>query len=415
MSLQPVRGTYDLMEDEARKFRHIVNVALSLSDNYGFEEIDTPIFEFTDVFKRNLGDTTDIVTKEMYTFNDKGDESLTLRPEGTAGIARAFISNGLSQKLPLKLIYHGPMFRYERPQKGRYRQFHQLGIELLGVEGPQADIECISFADSWLNQLGLRSSAALEINTIGDSESRAHYRTKLIEFFSQHEKELSAESQIRLKVNPMRILDSKDPKDQKFAKMAPKMHDHLNETSKKFFDEVQSSLTRIGIPYTVNPHLVRGLDYYSHTVFEYRTTLLGAQDAILAGGRYDQLIEMMGGPATPGVGWAAGIERLSLLLKNPPAKRRPVALIPLGESAEKELLKWAHDLRTQGLPIEMSYGGNLSKRMKKANRANAKFALIVGDDELAKGQAQLKDLDSGAQSALSIKSLKEQLEKLLSE
>lgn len=413
MSLQPVRGTYDLMEDEARKFRHIVNVALSLADNYGFEQLETPIFEFTDVFKRTLGDTTDIVTKEMYTFDDKGGDSITLRPEGTAGIARAFISNGLSQKLPLKLLYHGPMFRYERPQKGRYRQFHQLGVELLGVDSPLADIECISLADSWLNKLGLRSLAVLEINTIGDSESRANYRKKLVEFLTEYEKELSPESQQRLKANPLRVLDSKDPKDQRVAKMAPKIHDTLNDASRAFFDQVQNSLSQMGISYEINPHLVRGIDYYTHTVFEYRTTHLGAQDAILAGGRYDHLIETMGGPATPGVGWAAGLERLSLLMKSAPVTRRPAALIPLGEAAERELLKWAHELRAQGLPIELSFGGNLSKRMKKANRANARYALIVGDDELAKGQVQLKDLDSGAQSALTIKSLKEQLEKLL--
>ena len=284
-NLQPVRGTHDLLPDDRRRHRHVENLAQKISGLYGFDEIATPIFEFTDVFARTLGDTSDIVTKEMYTFETKGGESVTLRPEGTAGVARAFISNGLAQHAPVKVFYTGPMFRHERPQKGRQRQFHQIGVELIGVEGPQADIEVIALGHHILKELGLLESTTLEINSLGDVESRAAFRAVLTEYFQSHESDLSEDSRNRLVKNPLRILDSKDEGDRKVVAGAPDFAAHLNDTSKAFIDTVQQGLTDLGISFERNPKLVRGLDYYCHTAFEFTTTELGAQSAVLAGGR----------------------------------------------------------------------------------------------------------------------------------
>jgi histidyl-tRNA synthetase len=398
--LQPVRGTHDLLFDEARKHQYVVQTARELTALYGYEEIHTPIFEFATVFNRTLGDTSDIVSKEMYTFADKGGDLLCLRPEGTAGIVRAFISNELKRQLPLKFFSNGPMFRYERPQKGRYRQFHQLGVELLGVETPQADIEVIAQAALLLEKLGIADLAYLDINSIGDKESRDLYRSALVSYYKSHESRLSEDSKKRLSVNPLRILDSKDKNDIEINVKAPKLTDYLNEVSRTKYSAVKAGLESLGIKYTENPSLVRGLDYYCHTVFEFRTTHLGAQDAILSGGRYDGLVEIMGGDPTPGVGWAAGIERLCLLLKDFPKAPRPISLIPLGEAAEKYCLKLSQTLRARGAAVDLAYGGNMSNRMKKATRANARYAVIIGDNELASGKLGFKDLDAGTQSTL---------------
>jgi histidyl-tRNA synthetase len=403
--LQPVRGTHDLLFDEARKHQYVIQTCRELTALYGFEEIHTPIFEVSQVFNRTLGDTSDIVSKEMYTFEDKGGDQLCLRPEGTAGIVRAFLSNELKRQLPLKFFSHGPMFRYERPQKGRYRQFHQLDVELLGVDSPQADIEVIAQAALLLKNLGIEEFAVLEINSIGDKESRDKYRSALVEYYKKHEASLSEDSKKRLSVNPLRILDSKDKNDVQINLGAPKLTDYLNEVSLSKFNAVKAGLESLGIKFLVNPSLVRGLDYYCHTVFEFRTTHLGSQDAILSGGRYDGLVELMGGDPTPGVGWAAGIERLVMLLKDFPKPERPVSLIPLGEAAEKYCLKLSQELRAQGFSVELAYGGNMSNRMKKATRANARFAVIVGDNELASGELGFKDLDSGEQAKVSAAAL----------
>jgi len=382
------------------KHNHIVGLARAAAALYGFREMATPIFEFSEVFSRTLGDTSDIVTKEMYSFQDKGGDWITLRPEGTAGVARAYISEGLSQISPFKIFYQGPMFRYERPQKGRQRQFHQLGVELMGIASPQADIECIALADDLLKQLGIRDRARLEINSIGDRESRKRYRDVLTEFLNARAGELSEESRKRLTSNPLRILDSKDPKDQNALTGAPEFSSCLSAEAKAIFESVRMGLEALNIEAHLNPKLVRGLDYYSHVVFEYRTDALGSQDAILSGGRYDELVEIMGGPKTPGVGWAAGIERLALLFDGPVPKSRPVALVPMGPEGEAAALLLAHELRRAGIYAELTFTGNMSKRMKKAAAMNARWAVIVGGDELKSQLVALKDLDSGHQEQI---------------
>lgn len=407
--MQPVRGTHDLLPEESLRFQHVINMARETAQLYGFGEISTPIFEFTSVFQKTLGEASDIVSKEMYTFVDKGGESLTLRPEGTAGVARAFISEGLSQHLPLKLFYQGAMFRRERPQKGRQRQFHQIGIEFLGVANAIADLECISMASLLLKKLGLEKKSTLYVNSIGDSDSRKTYREALVKYLKDYKTQLSPDSQRRLEQNPLRILDSKEDVDKEIVSGAPQLKDFLNESSKTFFNEVLQGLKDLEVPYKIDSRLVRGLDYYNHTVFEFKAEGLGAQDTLLAGGRYDGLIEMMGGPSTPGVGWAAGLERLVLVGEQYPQPPRPVTLIPLGEEAERASLKILHELREKGIYIEMAYSGNLSKRMKKANATGSLKVLILGSEELKKGTFMLKDLDTGVQLEVPIKNIEQHL------
>jgi histidyl-tRNA synthetase len=397
--LQPVRGTQDILPDLARAFRVIDAIACEKANLYGYEEIHTPIFEFSEVFHRTLGETSDMVSKETYTFQDRGGDSLTLRPEGTAGIARAFITNGLAQNLPLKFYYSGPMFRYERPQKGRYRQFHQLGVECLGLETPAADVECIALAYDILGAVGLQGKVSLEINSLGDTESRQKHRDLLVEFLKDYESQLSEDSKIRLHKNPLRILDSKDEGDKKIVAGAPALRECLNEASKDFFAQVLAGLETLQISYNVTDSLVRGIDYYTHTVFEFVTTELGAQGTVLAGGRYDGLIEQMGGNRTPGVGWASGIERLALLLaadKNQP-KTFDVAVISADPSAEQKCLRLAHELRIGDLKVELIPGNNVGKKMKRANKIGARFALIIGESELQTNSITVKNLTSGEQ------------------
>ena len=408
-SLQPVRGTHDLMPEDARRHRHIVTVAREIASRFGFEEVATPIFEFTEVFKRTLGDTSDIVTKEMYTFADRAGDEITLRPEGTAGIARAVISGGLTQNLPLKFFYSGTMFRHERPQKGRQRQFHQIGVELLGVAGPLGDIETIAVGAQVLDALGILPKTVLEINTLGDKESRDAYRAVLVKYFSGHLDKLSEDSRARLERNPLRILDSKDEGDKRIVANVPSFADYLTPAASDFFAKVRAGLDALGIKHEVNPRLVRGLDYYCHTAFEFTTDALGAQGTVLAGGRYDGLIGTMGGPETPGVGWAAGIERLAMLVGEAPAAARPIAIVPIGEPAEAAALTLAHSLRRAGLTVDLGYSGNLSKRMKRANKLNARYAVILGEDELQRGTATLRDLDSGEQEAILLPQLQDRL------
>ncbi|WP_420549290.1 histidine--tRNA ligase [Curvivirga sp.] len=402
--LQPVRGTHDLLPDALAKHEHVSTTAQKVAETHGYDKIATPIFEFTQVFDRTLGDTSDVVTKEMYTFEDRGGDSITLRPENTAGVARAFMSNGLTQNVPCKYFYSGPMFRYERPQKGRLRQFHQIGIELIGAAQPIADIEVISCGAAILENLGLKN-INLELNTLGDQESRDGYRKTLINYLMDFKDQLSEDSLNRLEKNPLRVLDSKDEGDKVIVKDAPIYSDHLNQESQDFFGKVCEGLKAVGVNYTLNPRLVRGLDYYCHTAFEFTTTELGAQGTVMAGGRYDGLIKTMGGPQTPGVGWAAGIERLSMLANDPEAKQRPVALVPLGEAAELKALSIAKHLRGEGLRVEMGYGGNMKKRMTRANKINAYAAVVLGEDELAKGVAGLKNLDKGEQTEVSLDQL----------
>jgi histidyl-tRNA synthetase len=408
-SLQPVRGTHDLMFEDIRRHRHVQSKFAAVAALYGYSEIATPIFESTDVFARTLGDTTDIVTKEMYTFETKGGESVTLRPEGTAGVARAFISGGLAQQAPLKFFYNGPMFRHERPQKGRQRQFHQIGVELLGVPTPQGDVEVIALADHLLRALNVNGQITLELNSLGDADSRAAYRDVLINFLRGHQEKLSAESRERLEKNPLRVLDSKDPADKEIVTSAPRFPEYLNQTSKDFFKAVQDGLSTLGVGFTLNPSLVRGLDYYSHTAFEFTTTALGAQGTVLAGGRYDGLVQQMGGPATAGIGWAAGVERLAMLITDLPPGARPIAVIPVGEAEEVIAQKLVHRLRANGFSIDIGYGGNMGKRMKRANKVNAQVALILGEEEVKNANITLRLLDSGEQSVVPMAELESRL------
>jgi histidyl-tRNA synthetase len=403
--LQPVRGTRDLIGEEHRRFSHVVETARRTAAGYGFEGWATPIFEDTRVFARSLGDTSDVVTKEMYTFTDRGGDSVTLRPENTAGICRALVSNGLTQSLPQKVFYAGPMFRYERPQKGRYRQFHQIGAELIGVAEPLADAEVIALGWDILVALGVAKDTVLEINTLGDRESRDAYRAALVAHFAAHRDSLSEDSRHRLERNPLRILDSKDSADKPFIATAPTIFDHLTDSARAFYERLKDHLATFGVPFVENPRIVRGLDYYNHTAFEFVTTALGAQGTVMAGGRYDGLVEEMGGPPTPGVGWAAGVERLSLLLAEPPAAPRPVAIIPVGEAAEAAALAVLQTLRHAGIRAEIGYRGNLKRRMEQAIKRRSRAAVILGDSEVERGVAQVKDLASGEQTEVALAEL----------
>ncbi len=392
---RPVRGTRDLFGEVLRRHRRVVETARSLALRYAFAEIETPILEFTDLFARSLGEGSDVVSKEMYSFTDRGGDSITLRPEGTAAVVRAAMAGSLLQLRPLKLFYHGPMFRYERPQKGRLRQFHQVGVEVLGAAEPAADVECILMGRHLLEELGLGEAVVLELNSLGNLESRRRYREVLVSYLRRREGELSPESRVRLQRNPLRVLDSKDAGDRRVVAEAPRLTDHLDEESRRFFEEVCDRLDSLGVAYRINPHLVRGLDYYTHTAFEFTTDRLGAQGAVLAGGRYDGLMAALGGPDLPGIGWAAGVERLAMLLSEAPPAPRPLAVIPVGEEAEGEAWRLAQELRRAGFVVDLAYRGRAGQRMKRADRLGCRFALSLGGDELARGTVRLRDLDSG--------------------
>ena len=404
-SLQPVRGTRDLIGDEQRRHRHVIDTARHVSGLYGFDEWSTPIFEETRVFSRTLGETSDVVTKEMYTFTDRGGDSVTLRPEGTAAVCRALVSNGLTQSLPQKVFYAGPMFRYERPQKGRYRQFHQIGLELIGPAEPLADAEVIACGWQILESLGIAKSVVLELNTLGDMDSRNAYRAALVEYFTRFTSDLSDDSKARLERNPLRILDSKDEGDRRIVADAPTIAAHLTPLAEGFYDAVRNALTGLGIPFVENPRIVRGLDYYNHTAFEFVTTELGAQGTVMGGGRYDGLVKQMGGPETPAVGWAAGIERLAMLVTALAAEAAPIAVIPAGDEAEAAAFGILQRLRQAGIRSEMSYRGNLRRRMERANKQSARAAVILGTEDAARGVVQLKDLVSGAQTEVALDAL----------
>jgi histidyl-tRNA synthetase len=397
---QPVRGTHDILPDDYARFRHVVDTARQAAQLFGYREMATPIFEFTDVFARSMGETSDAVSKEMYSINDRGGENLALRPEYTAGICRAFISNGQQQNVPFKAFAWGPMFRYERPQKGRQRQFHQIDVEVIGAAEPQADVEVIALGAEILRRLGILDKCTLELNTLGDPESRVGYRDALVKYFSGYADKLSEDSRKRLEKNPLRILDSKDEGDRKLVANAPLIHDYLTPAARDFFKALQDGLAASDVPFTVSPRLVRGLDYYTHTAFEFVTTHLGAQGAVIAGGRYDGLIEQLGGKPTPGIGWAGGIERLVLLSDPQPAAMRIVAIIPIGAAAESESVKLAGELRRADIAVELAYGGNVGKRFKRADKVGCHAAVVIGDDEIANGVVKLKDFKSGEEASV---------------
>ncbi|MBS1090828.1 histidine--tRNA ligase [Gluconobacter sp. Dm-74] len=403
--LQPPRGTHDLIGETMRRHHHVVETARRVLRTYGFEEWSTPIFEDTRVFSRTLGETSDVVSKEMYTFEDRGGESITLRPEGTAAICRALVTNGLTQSLPQKVFYHGPMFRYERPQKGRYRQFHQIGGELIGAESPLRDAETIAMAQDILRELGLGDHVTLELNTLGDLASRQAWREALVAYFRDHAEALSEESRVRLEANPLRILDSKSEQDRKLLDDAPAFADYLNDESRKFWDTLRDSLQAFGVDFVENPRIVRGLDYYSHTAFEFVTSKLGAQGTVLAGGRYEGLVEQMGGPAIPAIGWAGGIERLAMLLDSAPELPAGITLVPMGDPAVLKAASLARALRSAGLRAEIETRGNLKKRMERVVKSGASHAIVLGDEEIAKDVVQLRDLSSREQQEVPVTDL----------
>jgi histidyl-tRNA synthetase len=398
--LQPVRGTRDIIGEDSARHLHVVETARRVTALYGFSEWQTPIFEDTAVFLRPLGETSDVVTKEMYTFADRGGDSITLRPEGTAGVCRALITAGLTQTLPQKVFYQGPMFRYERPQKGRYRQFSQIGVELLGPSTPLADAEVIACGWHILNELGIAKDIILNINTLGDTESRDNYRSALVTYFSQHKSSLSADSINRLDKNPLRILDSKDEGDKKLVAGAPRIYDHLSQEASIFYSTLKEHLDSFGVPFIENANIVRGFDYYNHTAFEFVTGALGAQGTVLGGGRYNGLVASLGGPNVPGVGWGAGIDRLAMLLTAPPATTPPIIII--GEAA----IAVAKYLRAHNIKSEIAFQPGLKNGLKYANRLAAKWAIIANESETI-----LKNLDDGAQSPIALEALSAQLSK----
>jgi histidyl-tRNA synthetase len=399
---RPIRGTQDMLGDMADRFTHVVEAFERVRRLYGFRRVEVPVIEPTAVFARSLGETTDVVSKEMYSFDDRGGESITLRPEFTAGLCRAFLTEGWQQHVPLKLATHGPLFRYERPQKGRYRQFHQIDAEIIGAAEPAADVELLVFADQLLQELGVANGITLHLNTLGDGGTRAAWRAALIEYFSDHLSELSDDSRERLAKNPLRILDSKDPRDRPIADAAPDIDTYITDEARDFFGGVTEGLQAAGVAWTRDSRLVRGMDYYRHTAFEFVTDRLGAQGTVLGGGRYDGLIESLGGPATPAVGWAAGIERLAMLLDAPPLQHVDVAVIPMGDAAALAATGIVASLRRAGLASDLGFKGNMKKRMQKANDMGARYAVIIGEDELAKGVASLKNLQTGTQQEVAI-------------
>jgi histidyl-tRNA synthetase len=365
---QAIRGTQDIFGTEAEAFAHVVETFERVRKLYRFRRIEMPVFEKTEVFSRSIGETTDVVSKEMYSFLDRGDESLTLRPEFTAGICRAYLTNGWQQFAPLKVATHGPLFRYERPQKGRYRQFHQLDAEIIGAGEPQADVELLVLADQLLKELGIAEGVTLMLNTLGDGASREAWRAALVEYFRAVKGELSEDSQDRLERNPLRILDSKDPRDKAFLADAPKIDDFLSGEAQEFFGKVCEGLKAADVKWHRAPSLVRGLDYYRHTAFEFVTDRLGAQGTVLGGGRYDGLMESLGGPPTPAVGWAAGIERLAMLVGEMPGQGPDAVVVAENAAREAEALAMVMQLRRTGIEAELVATGSPKKRFDRARK-----------------------------------------------
>jgi histidyl-tRNA synthetase len=377
---QRIRGTQDIWGEDADRFNAVVAAFDRVRRLYAFQRVETPVFEATEVFARSIGETSDIVSKEMYTFPDRGGDLLTLRPEFTAGIARAYLSEGWQQHAPLKLATHGPVFRYERPQKGRFRQFHQLDAEIIGTDSPAADVELLVLADQLLRELGISDGVTLQLNTLGDSETRDAWRAALVAHFEAHRADLSEDSLTRLDKNPLRILDSKDPRDRPIADSAPGIDDFLTPPAAGFFAAVTAGLDAAGVAWTRNARLVRGLDYYRHTAFEFVTDRLGAQGAVIAGGRYDGLIESLGGPPTPAVGWAAGIERLGMLIEAPPKEYPVVVMAVEDDRALGDGYQILRALRGVGISADLIASGSPRKRYDKAAKVPAKVLVTVNHD-----------------------------------
>ncbi len=400
--LRTVRGVHDLLPYELHKHNIVVNAGLEISDKYNYSQIETPIFEFSEVFTKPLGKSSDIVTKENYIFKDRSKDELMLRPEGTSGVVRAFLNAGLIQDLPQRFSYYGPMFRYERPQKGRLRQFKQLGVECLGLSTPMADIEIISLGHDFLDKLNILDKITLKINSLGDFESRKNYRDSLVNYLRDYQSKLSKDSLRRLSINPLRILDSKNEGDQKIIQNAPNILEYLDIDSKTRFEDVCKGLDHLNIKYKIEKNLVRGLDYYCHTAFEFTTNELGTQGTVLAGGRYDGLSKMLGGPDVPGVGWAAGIERLALMVQSEFVNAIDVVLVGQCENINYLLLPIMKKLTQEGIKSEIIYTGNFSKKFKRANKIKASYAIILGKEEIDKNNFKFKDLTSGFEELLNL-------------
>ncbi|MTD37774.1 histidine--tRNA ligase [Erwinia sp. CPCC 100877] len=407
-NIQAIRGMNDYLPEETALWQRIEGILKQVLASYGYSEIRTPIVEQTPLFKRAIGEVTDVVEKEMYTFEDRNGDSLTLRPEGTASCVRAGIEHGLLYNQEQRLWYIGPMFRHERPQKGRYRQFHQIGAEAFGLAGPDIDAELIMLTARWWRELGIEQHVNLELNSIGSTEARARYREALIVFLEQHKEALDEDSQRRMYTNPLRVLDSKNAQVQALLDDAPQLGDYLDDESREHFAGLCACLDAAGIRYTVNQRLVRGLDYYNRTVFEWVTTSLGSQGTVCAGGRYDGLVEQLGGRSTPGVGFAMGLERLVLLVQavNPEFKANSVVdiyLISSGSHTQTPAMLLAERVRDRlpGYRLMTHYGGgNFKKQFARADKWGASVALVLGEDEVASGNVVVKDLRSGEQQTV---------------
>lgn len=410
-NLQSVRGMRDILPEQSSSWQFIESIARDLFNNYGYQELRTPIIESTDLFKRSIGDATDIVEKEMYTFDDRNGDSLTLRPEGTAGCVRSGIQHGLFHNQQQRIWYIGPMFRHERPQKGRYRGFYQAGIETYGIESPDIDAEVIAIAARFWKLLGFKN-VRLEINSLGSTEARDTYREILVEYFNNHLDELDEDSKRRLDKNPLRILDTKNPSMKNVVENAPILLEHLDQESRDHFDGLKQRLDKIGIEYTVNPRLVRGIDYYNRTVFEWITEDLGAQGTICAGGRYDGLVKQLGGRETPACGFGIGLDRLQLLIEEQnlvKKQNQPHAYLVLaGEKAEIEGFALSESLRNEHAKLRMlvnSNGGSFKSQLKRADKSGADFAFILGETELASNEITIKALTKEAQEKHSQKTI----------
>ena len=400
--LAPLRGMKDLLPHEWRIAKHIENIALQTGKLYGYEGFSTPILESASVFDRTLGDTSDVVNKEMYCFADKKGRLVALRPEFTASIMRAVISNGLKHKLPLKLFSSGPLFRYDRPQEGRQRQFHQVNFEYIGALGSYSDAETIALATHFLSNLGILEDITLELNSLGCSKTRKSYQTALIAYFKNYLSDLSTDSKQRLEQNPLRILDSKDENDRLISKDAPVISDFYSNEAKEYFKQVRHHLDNLGVNYVINPKLVRGLDYYSHTTFEFTTSKLGAQSTVLAGGRYDGLAKLMGEDEIPAIGFAAGIERLAMMCKFSLEQERPTYIIPIGNECLDYSILLINQLRKINISAIIEFDGKIGKRLQAAVSANAKYVIFIGTQELNTNSYKLKDLDTGVEQTVTI-------------
>lgn len=380
---QKIRGTQDMFGEEADRFHAVVEAFDRVRRLYAFQRIEVPVFERTEVFARPIGETTDIVSKEMYTFGDPGGDSITLRPEFTAGICRAFLTEGWQQHAPIKVATHGPVFRFERPQKGRFRQFHQLDAEIIGTDAASADVEMLALADQLLRDLGIADGVTLQLNTLGDGATRDAWRAALVEHFQAHRPRLSEDSRARLERNPLRILDSKDPGDRPIADAAPGIDEYMTAEAADFFAGVTAGLDRAGVAWTRNPRLVRGLDYYRHTAFEFVTDRLGSQGAVIAGGRYDGLVETLGGPHTPAVGWAAGIERLAMMIAAPAPALARIVVVPDHPDMTDEATAIVYHLRRSKIEaaIDMAYKGAAKRRVELAKKSGYEAILFVRNTE----------------------------------